>query len=373
VLQRHRLRLRRLLRLPLPVAILTQFHGWCSHHRLARLYAQTAPARRVRSELVRLPGKSAAKVGEINGGLAMAERNLQTCFISAPLGVDTRPLREALSERGVTVWDAADILTGSRVPQTIKDAIADVDFVCAVIPAGADAGNVYFELGLAVGADRPRLLFVETKIDLPFALRGQVQARASLNNVEALRFHLDAFLKNAGKGGKDQEPVQDAGDPIPNPATIASALDQLVAWETRGPLPQERELVDFLADVFEAAGYVLSTGPMSLGQRDFRPDLAVWIDELQSTIGNPLIVEVASHPTPTSSTIRQLQLMLLEDQSPLGLLVSWQPVTTTPISDDWHLPIVVVMGVRELVEAIGRSDFARTLLEHRNGVVHSAA
>ncbi len=261
----------------------------------------------------------------------------------------------------------------SSVPRPIKDVILDADFICAVIPGGAIASNVYFELGVAVGTDRPRLLIVEPKADLPVALREEPYARAALSNASALHFHLDAFLKHGGNRGGERESGRREPDGEQDSAFIAFALERLAAWEAEISPPQEHDLVQFLADVFEAAGYITSTGPTLIGHREIRPDLAVWIDELQPTIGNPLLIEVTVQRTPISlNNVQQLQHMLSDCQSPLGLMVFWRP-DTVHIREFWRQPMVVAMGARELVEAIGRGDFARTLLARRNAVVHSAA
>jgi hypothetical protein len=303
----------------------------------------------------------------------MRSRKLQTCFISAPLQVDTEPLRAALATRGVTPRDASEVLAQSHARQTIESVIAGVDFVCVVIPEGPVDANVMLDLGVAMGTGRPRLLFVAPKAELPVALRGQPYARASLTDAEALRFHLDAFLKNAGKGNGVRDNGRPTEDRGPSPVPVSSALARLAEWEGQPTPPQESDLVPFLADVFETAGYTTSTAPTTTGQENTRADLAVWVDELQAAMGNPLIIEVAAHHAPIGPKGRQLQHLLQEFRSPLGLLVCWGQPDAHGLPDDWRRPIVVVMGVRELVEAIGRGDFARTLLTRRNNAFHSAA
>lgn len=302
----------------------------------------------------------------------MGNHNLEECFISAPLGIDIQPLREALIERGVTPTDAADALVGSYLPGTLQAAIANADFVCAVVPAGPADANVFLEIGIGIGAGRPCLLFVAPKAELPALLGGQSYARAALDDGEALRFHLDAFLKNVAKNGRKREAVRQEPPPIPNPALIASAMGRIATWEAQSAPPREPELVQLLADVFEAAGYVASTASGPAGRDGVRADLAVWVDELQAVIGNPLVVEVsAQRPTPMKA--RQLRNALREHQTPLGLLVSWGAAETEQFRDDVLGPMVVVMRARDVVEALARGDFARTLLSQRNTAFHSAA
>ncbi|MBA3417013.1 MAG: hypothetical protein H0U10_17470 [Chloroflexia bacterium] len=303
----------------------------------------------------------------------MGNRNFKTCIISAPLGVDTAPLREALSERGVKSREFSDVLAGSYGLQAIEAAMKEADFVCAVIPNGPVDANVLLELGVAIGTRRPSLLFVAPKADLPVSLRGQHYARASLKDAEALRFHLDAFLKNAGKSDRAHEAGRHEEPVTMRPASAASALSRLAAWEAQLSPPNEREVVSFLAEVFESSGYLTSTSPLPAGRHDFRANLAVWVDELQATIGNPLVIEVGVHSPPTIGKVHELQQLLVEFQSPLGLLVSWRPPTSGESGDDWRQPLVVQMGARELVEAINRGDFPQTLLARRHSAVHRAA
>lgn len=302
----------------------------------------------------------------------MGNHKLQTCFISAPPGVDIQPLREALIERGVTPHDASDALVGSYLPGSLQAAIGNADFVCGVIPAGPADANVFLEIGIGIGGGRPCLLFVAPKGEIPALLRGQPYARASLDDDEALRFHLDAFFKNVAKNGRHRGAVRQEPQPAPNPTLIVSALDRLTAWEGQGSPPREIELVQLLADVFEAAGYVTSTASTPIGRDGSRADLAVWVDELQAMIGNPLVIEV-SVQQPTLMKARQLQEALLEHQTPLGLLVSWGAPETQQPRDHSLGPMLVVMRARDVVEALARGDFARTLLSKRNVAVHSAA
>lgn len=264
------------------------------------------------------------------------------------------------------------MVAGSNLARLIEAAIAEADFLCAVIPEGPVSATVFLEVGVALGRQKPCLLFAAPKADLPVALRGQPYARASLKDGEALRFHLDSFLKNAGKfdgrgdGGQARESVH------PKTGPMASSVDRLIAWETREPPPNEGELVRLLAEAFEAAGYVTSRAFTSNGSEGKGADLAVWIDELQGVVGNPLLIEVTNR-MPTSANVRQLQRLLRTLQSPLGLLVSWHPPEPLNDHEDWSAPVVVIMSVHDLIDAIGRDDFARALLSRRNDPSHSAA
>lgn len=302
----------------------------------------------------------------------MGEFTRKTCFIVAPLGANTLNLRRALAARGVKPWGVADLLAGAHVPETVESAIQDADFVCGVIPNGPAPATVYLELGMALGFGRPLLLFAEPGAELPVSLRGQPYVRTSLTSAEALDVHIDTFLRHAGENRGSLKNTPPLRRPSTAPLLMDSFLNQLAAWEAQRTSPSEREIVLYLADVLEAAGYMASTGRASSSDVA-RPDLAVWIDELHTTIGNPLAIEVLAGDGRIVPTANQLQSILKEQHSPLGLLIVWHRPDQLRVHGEHTEPIVVVMSVREFVEAVRNGDFARVLLDPRNASIHSAA
>jgi hypothetical protein len=255
----------------------------------------------------------------------------------------------------------------------MESAIAEVDFVCAVVPDGPADPNVLLELGVAIGAHRPLLLFAAPKAELPGTLRSVPYARASLKDIEAVRFHLDTFLKNAGKTEGMRRNGHRAQERPLRPTIIATAVDRLGAWEAQTTPPDERDVVAFLCGLFDAMGWVTSTGSAPAAHSDKRADLAVWVDDLQAAVGNPLLIEVVGRTAPIPDKVHQFQLLLREFQGSMGLLVRWGEGGVSYVPDDWRWPVVVVMSVREVVEALGRGDFAQSLLARRNTAVHTAA
>jgi hypothetical protein len=302
----------------------------------------------------------------------MGESTLKTCFIAAPLGADTLNLRRALAARGVNPWEVADLLAGDHAPETVESAINDADFVCGVIPRGPAPATVYLELGMALGVGRPLLLFVEPGAELPVSLRQQPYARTSLSSAEGLDSHIDTFLKHAGKNRGPRRSAPSSHRRGPAPLLMDSYLDQLAAWETQQAPPSEHEIVLYVADVLEAAGYLAATA-RDFSDNDARPDIAVWIDELHTTIGNPLAIEVVADDGRLMPSVDRFQRNLKEQHSPLGLLIMWHRPDQFGVQGELPEPIVVVMSVREFVEAVGNGGLARVLLNPRNAVIQSAA
>src|SRR5207245_1329120 len=99
--------------------------------------------------------------------------------------------------------------------------------------------------------------------------------------------HLDAFLSHARIVGRSRRRRQLNVDRKRTDVSWAgTALAALGASAQASP---ERQLEELVAQVFERWGAVVSRlrEPSDRGV-----DMAVWIDDIESTIGNPLLVEV---------------------------------------------------------------------------------
>ena len=305
----------------------------------------------------------------------MVNSELKRCFIVAPFHVDTSLLREELAARGVTVWDAASLLVRPAVHHSVSAAIADVDFVCGVIPEGKIASNIFLELGMALGAGRPVLLIVAPGAEIPLTLRGQPYVQAAIQGApdrEGLRFQLDVFLKHVGKNGNGAS--SDRGSPrlTTNSAKIRSILEEIDAWERQGKTPTERELVGLLARSFEAVGYVASAAAEASTPTPDRADLAVWVDELETVALNPILIVVVDEAA-APREVEALEARLHDAGLLLGLVVRWTASLVGVHGDSSSLPVVVELTVRELVEMLRDGSFAKNLWERRNLAVHAVA
>lgn len=215
----------------------------------------------------------------------MTDSHFQTCYISAPLTVDTAPLRLTLEERGISWSDARTAKPKGSILDTIESAIARVDFLCVVFGANSNNSNVFFEAGIARGRHCPLLVFIEPRVDIPSEFQDLAYARTSLHNSEALNFHLDAFLQHAG------------AKPVRQPSHLPSKLkltdstptfEALASIETLPESDRELEFERLVARIFKQSGAVVS---QALSSSTHQIDMAVWIDELPPSFGNPILVE----------------------------------------------------------------------------------
>jgi hypothetical protein len=290
----------------------------------------------------------------------MTASHFQTCYISAPLTVDTTPLRLALQERGIRWSDALTAKPKGSTLDTRESAIAQADFLCVVFAANSNNSNVFFEAGIARGRHCPLLIFIEPGVDIPSEFQNLVYARTNLQNSEALNFHLDAFLQHG-----DAKPIRQTSHfpsklNLPDSAWAFQALASIEGLP-KGDRPLEFERL--VARIFKESGAVVSQTPPG---SDRRIDMAIWIDELPSNFGNPLLVETKYGQLSQQQLAQaesQLRTYINKVHAKAGLLIYWHPEEKkfTPVIDD--LPLVIRISISTLIDSLCQGRFMQLLLD----------
>ncbi len=243
---------------------------------------------------------------------------------------------------------------------TIESAIAQADFLCVVFAANSNNSNVFFEAGIARGRHCPLLIFIEPGVDIPSEFKNLVYARTSLQNSEALNFHLDAFLQHG-----DAKPIRQTSH-LPsklNQPDSAWAFQALASIETlpKGDRPLEFERL--IARIFKESGAVVSQTPPG---SDRGIDMAIWIDELPSNFGNPLLVQTKYGQLSQQQLAQaesQLRTYINKVHAKAGLLIHWHPEGkefTPAISD---LPLVIRISISTLIDSLCQGQFMQLLLD----------
>jgi len=296
----------------------------------------------------------------------MTKTKLKSCFISAPVRVDTSALRGALQARGVRWTDAVAAKPGSSILDTIEAAIGRSDFVCVVLPADTENRSVLFEMGLARGLKRPMLVFAEQGALTPSYLQGVAYARVAITDHNAVAFHLDAFLKHADKTPSTKGLQTRKGA---KPVDVRWARQELTHLKILPPKSRATALEQLVSRLFEASGATVSLR----GEPDIGADMAVWIDDLQSTTGNPLIVEVKMGRITERrlrETEEQMQLFIPKVHARAGLIIYYDLDEKRVDLGPPTWPLILRFSVREFIELIANGQFASEVIHKRNELVH---
>lgn len=296
----------------------------------------------------------------------MRTKQLKKCFISAPVKLDTSLLRKALERRGVSWTDAAAAEPAASILSTIWTAIQQSDFVCVVLPERSENRNVLFEMGLATGLNRPLLIFAPRTALVPLDLQGVAYARTDLTDEDAVGFHLDAFLRYAyRKSLMTSTPASKKSSRI-DLSWARKALKEITAQSSQR---YEVGLDRLIAKIFESSGAVVSMGE----ENDFGADMALWIDELQGSVGNPLIVQVkAGKITEKTAQKAEQQILALVPKvhAHAGVFIYHDPdnkrIGEAPLS--W--PLVMRFSAAELIDLVAAGEFATEVIRRRNDLAH---
>jgi hypothetical protein len=240
-------------------------------------------------------------------------------FLSAPPTVDTSVLRRAMEERGIVPFELDEVAAGGRsIPELLEDCLKRADFVVAVVGGGKAADNVLFELGFATALKKRILAIVSPDADLP--LSGILSLRTRPDNQEAVEFGLDQILKAPEprrhprrKGIQKTKPLGALADKLLD--RIRNSKEAL-----RG-----QDLEELVRELIQGSGidssYYASEGkvPTAAGA-----DIAVWSDDFEPWLGNPLLIELESNPRSQSelnSAIGELAKTLDNTHTEWGLLI----------------------------------------------------
>ena len=314
-----------------------------------------------------------------------------TCFIVTPVGADTSTLRTALEQRNVKWVDATSAKPKLSILNTIEAAIRHADFVCVVIPYGVETPNVYFELGIATGLQKPVLLFVEPGVIIGADLASLEYLRATLKDQRAIDFNLDAFLDHFPQKPKARlmkPPVDELAIEAKPPRTEApsrmryyKSKELNIEWAKRSVSEIEQmspalagpEFEELVARLFREAGAVVRQQPSEF---DRGVDMALWLDEVESSLRNPLMIEVKLGRL-TESIITEaenlLRVHIAKARAGAGLLVYLDREGQLFTKARAYWPLVFRLNIHELIELVGSGGLVKNLLAERNRVAHLGA
>lgn len=298
----------------------------------------------------------------------MATQVKQTCFVSAPYGVNIEPLIQVFGDSGIDVARLDNLVPGAEIPEFVRTAVDDADFFCAVLPEDTNSGNVLFELGIAAGLEKRLFLIVEPGVDLPLDLRRLPYVRASLSNAESLAARIPPALRTFVNGHRSDHRTRENGNRLHldfSRARLAEILE--LAPHDRG-----EQFERFVRDLFAQAGYEVSTISST---KAGRIDLAVWIDEIESVLGNPILVELRSIEEDSiaeEDTLKHLRDFLAAGAARCCLLVHLE-TSAVPSSREtapgW--PLIFYFSADELATLAANGSLPKELIARRNRAVHA--
>ena len=234
---------------------------------------------------------------------AGSESPARRCFIAARPQTDIDVLRKILTERGIEATASYERpWLGARPLDTVMALIDDTDLVVGVLDEPTASANILFELGYAFARDKKIMVIQPRSIrSIPSDLVGALYVNADLVETEAIAYNLDALLAAPMPRRRPYIPREANTHPI---GPLADGLLQRLSAAIQ--IHDGLELNRIVEDALRASGVSIVASAQERGRPDSGPDLGIWSDDLESSVGNPLLIEVKAQ-IPSIADARKLR------------------------------------------------------------------
>ncbi len=292
--------------------------------------------------------------------------SLRTCFLAYPFDRDVRLLRQALEELGIEVREGSTEPGSLPVADAVQRRIAESDITIAVLGGRAQDTSVMYELGVARGLGKPTLVVTLGRTTVPAALNGLRILPLTSRSEKTIRSALARALNVA------VQPPQNPSPGEPSSRSLGPAADTYLArlrrMEKSPAASSELGVVRLLASALAETGAVVE---LNAGHRR-GADLAVWLPDLESTVGNPLLVEVKWRVALKSAAFEQMRIYMSDAGVRWGLLVLGRSQPTIRLQARVQRNGILVAQLRDLLSELRTSNLGQVVARLRNSAVHSA-
>ena len=294
------------------------------------------------------------------------------CYLASSPSINVRPLHKVLLKKGVEIKNAAELIAGKSILEGIHGNIRESDFVIGVLGTTQTDANVYFELGIAYGLRKRILIFATDKNEnLPFDFGHHFTIRSELSNSEAVEFAIEQILEAPPKKS------------VKKPKSNSKVLSKSIGKKADSFLLRLKNLNDsnfdydfsleyFVNELLNDCGVeVVSQAPVAKKMVDF----AVWSDELEPTIGNPLLIEVKQNLIRKSDfvrTVTQIHNLMIQTGGLYGLVLYQKGINREDIINTKLPNTVITIRLDDFINLLRDHSFAEVILKQRNSLSHES-
>jgi hypothetical protein len=287
-------------------------------------------------------------------------------YISAPPGVDSRPLRRAFEAKGVCAFSPDQLDLPGLLSEVVRAAMGRADVVAAVVDSTSASNFVFYEVGYAQGMGKPTFVFLagDGSPSL-WTSSGTPYFRFDPDNPSALDFAVQQILAIARQGPASP----------PTAAKRSHALgdrvdDFLARLQAGGESRQEGVLAEVVGLALRESGVT----SIESGERYLGVDFVVWSDDLSPWVGNPVAIELRGNVRGGSDVrkgVGHLTEAMARGGIPWGLLIHG-PATL----DVWNtiaVPNVLSISAEDFLERLRTASFGEIVRQLRNQRVYGGS
>lgn len=276
------------------------------------------------------------------------------CFISAPYGLDLGMLPLLLGQRQIAWNWSENTQIGMRYASTIHRC----DFVIAILNGSQSDQRVLYEVGLAEGMKKPVFMISSSKRVGRVARSIFSLVDIKLKEIDALAFHLDAFLLTPHETILERDRFSGG----------------MASVEPREPVIATQQFHSQLeARVYTAILEVGGSAILEPKSENFagRPDILMWLGSQDAELFDPAVIEIKSRLDPEMA--KRVEQQLLDFIYASGVGCGFILTEQEPNIRRRHLsPHVFWLSVDKFVELAQDGDLGRHIRSLRNRAAHGA-
>jgi len=288
------------------------------------------------------------------------------CFISLSTEVGNAfgdKIRKILLRNNITPIDIYDFSIGGNLTNLLEDKIKKTDMFLAIITNLSP--YVFYEIGIAKGLNKPILIVLSKNIDTyPSFLNEFLYVKANSNDDENIDFALKQFVKNQLKQKKREKINQHTDETSTNlPVNWKRELLQLRKNGTG------KELENYMVNIINSL-----SATSKIVEEDKGVDFALWLDDADPILGNPILIEVKYGNINNETLINaelQLQNYIIKTKSKAGLLLYLDKSGNRFSLGTSLNPFIIRMDLEDFLSEIqNKKQLVNIILNYRNFMAH---
>lgn len=286
----------------------------------------------------------------------------QVCYISAELMEDLNKFRSILQELNFRVYDHFDLPINNSIEDDITEKIKCSDFVIAIIKN--ESPNIFFEIGLAKGLSKPIFLVADNNVDLPIYIKNSLYINASLKDYNLIKKSLVKWLDTI----KVSQPKKKIIIKDKQSIDINNFLEIIHRIRKDGETYEVEKLIKQIFETFQTQVVVNDFNA------DKGADYAIWINDLQNIIGNPLLlIEMKSgnlDQNIITNTKHQLAKYMQMAEAKVGLVLYLDREGKRFRTSSMINPIILTMDLEDFLIEVSNQSLSEFILRQRNHMAH---
>lgn len=234
------------------------------------------------------------------------------------------------------------------------------------------------EIGFAKALKKPIFIIIQDEGLIPSFIDDLVYVRTSKDNLENISYTLDKFLKaikqNKQKLAKKEKTKDIKKENYTHTYAYTKKIDEEIK-EIKNNIDEIKEInqnkiIEFFSTVFKEQGIISNTQIY----KNSYADMSLWIDALEFSIGNPILVEVKFGKISQKSLNNAENILrnnVLESNARAGLLIYNDYKKRHFKRLHTQLPLIFRFEFSDLLNELKKKPLYAIILSERNKMAHS--